>query len=290
MSGGRSRWLVLVTAVVALFVLPGGGPAAASQPAHGLRAVPAPIDPTPGNRSPQRRGSARAVPRTIARNPLLKEVLSEEQEGADDPGRDLSALCQDFVGKPNPYRNPAPNVDQIVGDTIVTTGSQTGCAAAQNENTIAVNPNNPKNIVAGTNDYRLFNAREGRNDGSGWAYTSMDGGKSWKNIQLPKLTFQTGATGALSYMDSAGDPVIQFGPKNTVYYGNIVFSRATPASGGTEAASAIVVNVSREGGLHWLDPTIVAIDGVDRTGQPSPPPSSTTRSGWPPTGSAVAST
>ena len=122
MSGGRSRWLVLVTAVVALFVLPGGGPAAASQPAHGLRAVPAPIDPTPGNRSPQRRGSARAVPRTIARNPLLKEVLSEEQEGADDPGRDLSALCQDGVGKPNPYRNPAPNVDQIVGDTIVTVG------------------------------------------------------------------------------------------------------------------------------------------------------------------------
>jgi hypothetical protein len=64
-------------------------------------------------------------------NPLLKEVLGEEDEGEDDPN--LSALCQDFVTKPNPYRNPAPNVDQIVGYTTVTVGSQAGCSSAQNE-------------------------------------------------------------------------------------------------------------------------------------------------------------
>jgi len=69
-----------------------------------------------------------------------------------DPGDDdtaisldpaLSALCQAFIGKLNTYDPPRPNVDQIRDDTLVPAGSQTGCAAAQNETTIAVNPLNP---------------------------------------------------------------------------------------------------------------------------------------------------
>ena len=203
-------------------------------------------------------------------NPLLKEVLGEEDEGEGEDDPDISALCQDFVTKPNPYRNPAPNVDQIVGDTTVTIGSQAGCSSAQNETTIAVNPANPRNIVAGTNDYRVFVDREQRNDSTGWAYTSFDGGKTWKNQVLPGLTIATGATGPLTAMDSAGDPVLAFGPRNTVYYGNIVFSRGAPAAGGTEAPSGIVVSVSRDGGAHWARPTIIQLDGTDATGTPTP--------------------
>jgi hypothetical protein len=215
--------------------------------------------------------SASAAPAAgVRHNPLLKTILSEEDEDQQPDNPALNALCQAGIGKPNPYGNPAPNVDQIDGDTIVPVGSQTGCSSAQNENTIAVNPYNAKNIVAGTNDYRVFNSREQRNDASGWAYTSFDGGSTWANIQLPHLTFQTGATGALSYMDSAGDPTIAFGPHNTVYYGNIAFSRAAPAPGGTEAASAIVLNVSHDGGLHWSEPVIIALDGVDAAGNPTP--------------------
>ena len=89
-------------------------------------------------------------------NPLLKEILGEEDEGESEDDPALSALCQEFVTKPNPYRNPAPNVDQIVGDTTVTVGSQAGCSSAQNETSIAVNPANLRNIVAGANDYRIF--------------------------------------------------------------------------------------------------------------------------------------
>jgi hypothetical protein len=212
---------------------------------------------------------ARTTARGTRHNPLLKELLSaHEDEQPDAPT--LSALCQSYLGQPNPYADPAPNVDQIVGDTIVTVGSQTGCSAAQNETSIAVNPYNPRNLVAGTNDYRLFNSRENRNDGSGWAYTSFDGGHTWANVQLPHLTFQTGATGALSYMDSAGDPVVAFGPHNTVYYGNIAFSRAAPVAGGTEQSSAITVNVSHDGGLHWGEPVIIQLDGVDSAGNPTP--------------------
>ena len=100
-----------------------------------------------------------------------------------DPGDDdtaislaptLSALCQSFIGQLNVYANPRPNVDQINGDQLVLAGTQLGCETAQNETTITVNPSNPRNLVAETNDYRVFNSREGRNDGSGYCllYTS----------------------------------------------------------------------------------------------------------------------
>jgi hypothetical protein len=210
-------------------------------------------------------GAAPASAAPTRHNLLLKQLLSEENEDlAEAPN--LNALCQSFLGQPNPYPDPAPNVDQINGDTVVTVGSQAGCSSAQNETTIAVNPHNPRNMVAGANDYRVFNSREGRNDSSGWAYTTFDGGSTWQDVQLPKLTFQTGGVGAFNYFDAAGDPVLAFGDDNTVYYGNIVFSRSV--FGGGQMASGIVVNVSHDGGLHWSDPVTIQLDGVSADGTP----------------------
>jgi hypothetical protein len=201
-------------------------------------------------------------------NPLLKEQFAEgEEEDGDDPA--LSALCQTYLGKPNPYRPLAPNNDVIAGDTIVPTGSQTGCSTAQNETTIAVNPENPRNIVAGSNDYRLYNTREARNDSGGFAYTSFDGGRTWANVQLPHLDFPTGAPAPLSYMDAAGDPAVAFGPHNTVYYATLLFSRAEVPED-QQLASGIAVSVSHDGGRSFGDPAIVHLDGVTPAGMPTP--------------------
>jgi hypothetical protein len=52
-------------------------------------------------------------------------------------------------------------------------------------------------------------------------------------------------------MDSAGDPVLAFGPDGTAYYANIVFSRVSPASG-------IAVSTSSDGGRTWSAPNMVA--------------------------------
>jgi len=192
-------------------------------------------------------------------NPLLKYVLAQgdDDDQGDDPA--LAALCQSYAGDTHVYGKIAPNVDAITGDTVVEVGSQTGCYAAQNETSVAVNPENPRNLVAGSNDYRVFNNREQRNDSSGWAYTSFDGGRTWKNVELPGLTYQTGATGALSDMDSAGDPVLAFGPHNTVYYANIDFSRLNDGS-------ALVVSVSHDGGRTWGQPSVAQLDGVAADG------------------------
>jgi hypothetical protein len=205
-----------------------------------------------------------------AHNPLLKQRFAEgdDDELTDSPA--LSALCQSYLGHPSPYRPIAPAVNMINGDTIVPPGSsQTGCDTAQNETPIAVNPWNPRNLVAGANDYRVYNTRESRNDASGYAYSSFDGGRSWQDVQLPHLTYQTGATGALSYMDSAGDPSVAFGPNNTVYYANLVFSRAAvPAN--QQSASGIAVSVSHDGGRTWGEPKVLHLDGVTAAGTPTP--------------------
>jgi len=213
--------------------------------------------------------NALALPRHNVPNMLLKEQFAQ---GGDDDNGDapaLSALCQSFLGHPSPFNALAPNVDTINHDGVAPVGSQAGCDTPQNETTVAVNPANPRNIVAGSNDYRIFNSRENRNDASGWAYTSFDGGKTWKDVELPKLNFQSGAAAPLSFMDSAGDPAITFGPFNTVYYATLVFSRAVvPAN--QQGASGIAVSVSHDGGLTFGDPTIVHTDGLNPDGTPTP--------------------
>ncbi|HEX4704571.1 MAG TPA: sialidase family protein [Pseudonocardiaceae bacterium] len=231
----------------------------------GSASRPAPIDPSG---AASRHATVRALPRHTVPNPLLKEQFAQ---GNDDNGNDpaVSALCQSFLGHPTPYGAIAPNVDTINGDSVAPVGSQQGCSTPQNETTVAVNPENPRNIVAGSNDYRIFNARENRNDASGWAYTSFDGGHTWKDVQLPRLNFQTGAAAPLSFMDSAGDPAVSFGPLNTVYYATLVFSRAAVPSP-NQQASGIAVSVSHDGGLTWGSPAIVRLDGVNADGTPTP--------------------
>lgn len=195
-------------------------------------------------------------------NPLLKESLAGEDEDRDAPNPNLSALCQSFLGKPSTFGDPSPNVDVITHDPAIVNGSQAGCGAMQNETTTAVNPFNPRNIVAGANDYRLVNTREGRNDANSFAYTSFDGGKTWTDVVIPGVSLPTGATsGPLSDMDSSGDPVVAFGPFNTVYFVSLVFSRLNSGSG-------VAVNVSHDGGLHWDAPVIIRTDGVDADGNP----------------------
>ena len=246
------RWLAGVTVSVSLL---GAGilPAAAQTIPPSSRPVMKDVQPSHGHRP--------APTSTGLSFNTIADQGDEDTLISLDPS--LSALCQSFIGSPNPYSRVRPNVDMISNDSVVAAGTQLGCQTAQNETSIAVNPSNPKNLVSGTNDYRLFNTREGRNDGAGFAYTTFDGGKTWTNQALPGLTFQTGAVGALADMDSAGDPAIAYGPDNLVYYANIAFSRLN-------LGSAITVNVSRNGGRTWGTPSIVQMDGVDSAGNPLP--------------------
>ena len=177
----------------------------------------------------------------------------EEDEGSLDTSLAAAGLCRsnpfNTIGVYGPL---GAEVDAIVGDAANNSGfSNFGCTTAQNETTIAANPTNPNYLIAGANDYRVCCDFTGLNDGTGWAYYSFDGGASWKNVQLPGLTAETGSTGNLKNVDSAGDPVVTFSPDGVAYYANIVFSRVNDVSG-------IVVSSSKDGGKTWSAPSLFA--------------------------------
>ena len=178
---------------------------------------------------------------------------AEDDQGALDTPLAAAGLCRSTpFSTPGAYGPLGSNVDAITGDATNNSGfSNLGCKTPQNETTIAVNPTNPNNVIAGANDYRVCCDFTNLNDATGWAYYSFDGGATWSNVQLPGLTAETGATAQLKKFDSAGDPVLSFGPDGTAYYANIAFSRVSPVSG-------IIVSTSTDGGQTWSDPNVVA--------------------------------
>jgi hypothetical protein len=184
--------------------------------------------------------------------PTINAPWAQGGEDEDLDAADASSgLCRSsqFTGA-NPYASTT-NVDVITGDPINNTGvSNFGCTTPQNETSVAVNPLNAANLVAGSNDYRTCCDFTGLNDGTGWAYASFDGGATWTNTQVPGLTAETGGHGLFAKVDSAGDPALAFGPDGTVYYANIVFSRVSFASG-------VAVSTSTDGGRTWSQPSMV---------------------------------
>lgn len=195
--------------------------------------------------------------------PIISTPINMEEgfPGVELGYGDVLAQCQTYnnSNNSNPYAPFISNVDVIVSDNINTgAGVNNGCQTPQNETAIAVNPFNPLNLVAGTNDYRdccVQSAGTLRNDGSGWVYTSFDGGRTWKNIKLPGLGVSGDPSGNFKKITSVGDPAIAFGKNNTVYYANIAFNRIDDSNG-------IVVSVSHDGGLTWDKPTLIAFTGT----------------------------
>lgn len=179
-------------------------------------------------------------------------ALEDDEQPLDSPIL-AAGLCRSSPWNTAVAYGPlGTNVDAIVGDPVNNSGfSNFGCTTPQNETTIAINPTNPNNLIAGANDYRVCCDFTGLNDSTGWAYYSFDGGATWGNVQLPSLTVETGAVGQMKKLDTAGDPVVAFSPDGVAYYANIAFSRVS-------AASAIVVSVSRDGGKTWSAPNVVA--------------------------------
>jgi hypothetical protein len=120
--------------------------------------------------------------------------------------------------------------------------------APDNELAIAVNPENPNHLVAGSNDYfyRFNNATGARQAlvPTGF-FTSFDGGASWVDGQIP---MQSG--------NGAGDPAPAFDAKH-----DVVMMAQLENTGGQGSVNLVQgdVSVSRstDGGLTWSEPVTV---------------------------------
>ena len=126
-----------------------------------------------------------------------------------------------------------------------------GSNGAEREVSLAVNPTNPKNVVAAWIG--------GGFKGIGTA-VSFDGGKDWQQIVIPGVTLCTGGTSVI-----AGDPWLTFAPNGELYAiynaGDIL-----KIFGGTLATGSLRLNLvskSTDSGLHWSSP-VTLFEGTDK--------------------------
>ncbi|HEX3220780.1 MAG TPA: sialidase family protein [Candidatus Limnocylindria bacterium] len=114
-----------------------------------------------------------------------------------------------------------------------------------NETTIAVNPANTENMIAGTNDYQIS-----INPGGHVAATTLsratvtfDGGQTWTVYPIRVNS---------SYA-STGDPSVAFDASGNAYYATLGFRFAGAFNG---VNPDVVVASSHDGGIHWTSQTI----------------------------------
>ncbi len=105
---------------------------------------------------------------------------------------------------------------------------------SQNESSIAVNPLNPKNLIASAVDYR--------DNSSTWVYVSDDGGKSWRNINLKK---------PFTGWASTNDPSVFFANDGTGYlvYGG--FGNVTSSPAGLVGENGVFISRTTDEGKTW---------------------------------------
>ncbi len=110
---------------------------------------------------------------------------------------------------------------------------------AEVEPRIAVNPTNPNNLIGVWQQDRWSNG--GSN--SLLAGVSFDGGATWTQVIIPKITRCSGG----SDYERASDPWVSFSPNGTAYFHSLSFNDSN-------TTSAVLVNKSINGGLTWGDP------------------------------------
>lgn len=129
-----------------------------------------------------------------------------------------------------------------------------GKQTAQNETTIAVNPSDASNLVAGANDYRLFEPSENRYDGSGGFYRSTNGGTTWMAGFLPGLVLAN--LDAPGPYEAAGDPAVAAGPLGVFWYANLAFNRS-------DNANSVAMSRSLNGGSTWTTTFVIQTSAAD---------------------------
>jgi len=123
---------------------------------------------------------------------------------------------------------------------------------------LAVNPLNSSNLVGGWQQDRWSN---GGSRGL-VAGVSFDGGTSWTQVVVPKITLCSGGA-AVNGGDfqRATDPWVTFSPNGQVYFFSLSFDiEAPPKFPAGNGKNALFVSKSTDGGLTWSNPIKIIED------------------------------
>ena len=144
-------------------------------------------------------------------------------------------------------RNFGPNVLVNQNCLNVTDPDLQGRGQAQNETAIAQNPLNPRQMVAGFNDYR-------RGDGTCGAAYSSNGGSSWTDSTMPNGFTRGTAFGGVArqYWQGSGDPSIAWDSRGNAYYSCQLFMRGPGTTNNPDLSSSVYVFRSTgDAGASW---------------------------------------
>jgi hypothetical protein len=117
-----------------------------------------------------------------------------------------------------------------------------GRGQSQNETWVAINPNDPKQVIATYNDYR-------RGDGTCGVSYSRDGGRAWADATTPNGFVRGGAFGkAREYFQSSGDTSVAWDTRGNAYLSCQQFKRGNGVSPDADQSSGFYVYRSTGGG------------------------------------------
>jgi hypothetical protein len=137
-----------------------------------------------------------------------------------------------------------------------------GRGQAQNETSIAQDPNAPNHLVAAFNDYR-------RGDGNCGAAWSVNGGQTWNDSTVPTGFVRGAAFGGVAreYFQAAGDPSVAWDTKGNAYLSCQMFMRGLGTTNNPDQSSAFYVFRSTGNfGASWNFPGKPVAERNDTTG------------------------
>ena len=164
-------------------------------------------------------------------------------------------------------RNFASNVLVNQNCLNVTDQDLQGRGQAQNETAIAQNPNNPRQMVAGYNDYR-------RGDGTCGSSYSSNGGSSWTDSTIPNGFTRGTAFGnvARQYWQAGGDTSVAWDSRGNAYMACQVFMRPGHVTNNPDTSSAVYIFRSTgDAGASWNftgHPAVETFASSQNTGLP----------------------
>ena len=138
-----------------------------------------------------------------------------------------------------------------------------GRGQAQNETSVAQDPNNPSHLIASANDYR-------RGDGNCYTYYSTNDGKTWKDSTQPMGFTRGDAFGGTErqYWQAGGDPSVAWDTKGNAYQSCLVFQRGPDVTQNPDESSAFYVFRSTgTNGASWEFPARPVSEFNDPTGE-----------------------
>jgi hypothetical protein len=134
------------------------------------------------------------------------------------------------------------NVEQISEDTLPPQGSSQ--PDTQTEPDIAVDPNDPQVVVA---TFQQGRYADGGSVDPGYA-TSHDGGATWIDGNLPRLTTAVGGS-----FERASDPAVAIGPDGAMYISTLPFDTS-------DCRNGVAVQRSDDAGITFGKPIVLQLD------------------------------